>query len=249
MNFDWWTFGLQTVNFLVLVWVLHRFLYKPVLARIDARKEKIADELADAEHHKQQAAALESEAADARRQLERQRDEELSAAHAQSEQERQRILDEAHQEARHLKQAARDELDEERREVLDHLHQRAAELAADLSRRLLAEVDCASATTAMLARLDEEIDELDDAQLSLMRQAAANDGHATVRSARPLDDASQSTWAARIDQVCDRRVDTEFVVDPALIEGAQIELPGGAQLAYHWKHVLEQARRELHDDE
>ena len=30
MNFSWWTFALQAVNFLILVWLLRRFLFKPV---------------------------------------------------------------------------------------------------------------------------------------------------------------------------------------------------------------------------
>ena len=34
MRFDWWTLALQTVNFAVLVWLLHRFLYRPVLRMI-----------------------------------------------------------------------------------------------------------------------------------------------------------------------------------------------------------------------
>src|SRR5690242_10584284 len=41
MHPDWWTIGLQTINFAILVWLLHRFLYKPVLAMIDARKAEI----------------------------------------------------------------------------------------------------------------------------------------------------------------------------------------------------------------
>ena len=41
MHLDWWTIGLQTVNFAILVWLLHRFLYKPVLAMIDARKAEV----------------------------------------------------------------------------------------------------------------------------------------------------------------------------------------------------------------
>ena len=42
MRFDWWTLALQTVNFAVLVWLLHRFLYKPVLRAIDARRAELS---------------------------------------------------------------------------------------------------------------------------------------------------------------------------------------------------------------
>ena len=32
MAFDWTTFGLEIINFLALLWILKRFLYRPVLA-------------------------------------------------------------------------------------------------------------------------------------------------------------------------------------------------------------------------
>ena len=48
MLFDWFTFGAQTLNFLVLVWLMKRFLYKPILNAIDAREKRIALALADA---------------------------------------------------------------------------------------------------------------------------------------------------------------------------------------------------------
>jgi F-type H+-transporting ATPase subunit b len=48
MLIDWFTVGAQALNFLVLVWLMKRFLYKPVLNAIDAREKRIAGELADA---------------------------------------------------------------------------------------------------------------------------------------------------------------------------------------------------------
>jgi len=37
MLIDWFTVGAQALNFLILVWLLKRFLYKPILDAIDAR--------------------------------------------------------------------------------------------------------------------------------------------------------------------------------------------------------------------
>jgi F-type H+-transporting ATPase subunit b len=48
MLIDWFTVGAQALNFLILVWLLKRFLYKPILDAIDAREKGIAAELADA---------------------------------------------------------------------------------------------------------------------------------------------------------------------------------------------------------
>ncbi|MFQ3186924.1 MAG: F-type H+-transporting ATPase subunit b, partial [Marinomonas primoryensis] len=49
MLIDWFTVIAQLINFLVLVWLLKRFLYRPILNAIDAREKRIADELADAD--------------------------------------------------------------------------------------------------------------------------------------------------------------------------------------------------------
>src|SRR5277367_4579663 len=49
MLIDWFTVGAQAINFLILVWLLRRFLYKPVLAAIDAREKKVAAKIGDAE--------------------------------------------------------------------------------------------------------------------------------------------------------------------------------------------------------
>ena len=48
MLIDWFTVGAQALNFLILVWLLKRFLYKPILDAIDAREERIDAELAAA---------------------------------------------------------------------------------------------------------------------------------------------------------------------------------------------------------
>ena len=49
MLIDLFTVGAQALNFLVLVWLLKRFLYKPILNALDAREKRIARELADAD--------------------------------------------------------------------------------------------------------------------------------------------------------------------------------------------------------
>jgi len=41
MQFDWGTLALQTVNFAILVWLLYRFLYRPVLRMVDKRRAEI----------------------------------------------------------------------------------------------------------------------------------------------------------------------------------------------------------------
>ena len=55
MPIDWFTVVAQAINFLILVWLLKRFLYKPILHAIDEREKGIATQLAEAEAKKAEA--------------------------------------------------------------------------------------------------------------------------------------------------------------------------------------------------
>ena len=57
MRIDWWTLGLQTVNVLILVAILARFLFRPVIAIMEERQAAAAKALGDAETAKARAIA------------------------------------------------------------------------------------------------------------------------------------------------------------------------------------------------
>jgi F-type H+-transporting ATPase subunit b len=61
VELSWATFVLEIINFLVLVWILKRFLYKPVLEAIAQRKALIEKNLADAKAQQSEARALEQQ--------------------------------------------------------------------------------------------------------------------------------------------------------------------------------------------
>jgi F-type H+-transporting ATPase subunit b len=60
VELSWSTFVLEIVNFLVLVWILQRFLYRPVLAIIDERRAGIEKTLADAKALREEAEGAKS---------------------------------------------------------------------------------------------------------------------------------------------------------------------------------------------
>ncbi|MBX3616307.1 F0F1 ATP synthase subunit delta [Nitrosomonas sp.] len=58
MDFDWTTFVLEIINFLILVWILKRFLYQPVLSVVAKRRADIEKSLSDALQIKKEANEL-----------------------------------------------------------------------------------------------------------------------------------------------------------------------------------------------
>src|SRR4249919_3833463 len=99
MLIDWFTVVAQVVNFLILVWLLKRFLYGPILNAIDAREKRIATELADAEAKKTEAQKERDKFEHKNEVFDQQRAALLSQAMDEAKGERQRRLDTARQES------------------------------------------------------------------------------------------------------------------------------------------------------
>src|SRR3984957_16002698 len=95
MLIDWFTVGAQTLNFLILVWLMKRYLYKPILHTIDEREKRIAAELANADAKKAEAQKEHDEFQHKNADFDQQRAALLSKATDEARAEGQRLLEEA----------------------------------------------------------------------------------------------------------------------------------------------------------
>ena len=95
MLIDWFTVGAQALNFVILVWLMKRFFYKPVLAAIDVREKRIAKEIEDADAKRADAQKEHDEFQHKNEEFDQQRAALLGKATEEAKVERQRLLDEA----------------------------------------------------------------------------------------------------------------------------------------------------------
>ncbi|MFZ2102745.1 MAG: F0F1 ATP synthase subunit B, partial [Oricola sp.] len=85
MKLDWWTFAFQVINIAVLLWLLGRFLFRPVANIIAERKTETARVLKDAEEAKRAAREVEQTAKAERDRIAGERIELLEKARAEAE--------------------------------------------------------------------------------------------------------------------------------------------------------------------
>ncbi|MEO6408397.1 MAG: F0F1 ATP synthase subunit B [Burkholderiaceae bacterium] len=102
MLIDWFTVAAQVLNFVVLVWLMKRFLYQPVLNAIAAREKRIADQIADAAKKEAQAATERKTFEDKNTAFDQQRAGLLDRATADAEAEGLRLADESRKAAEAL---------------------------------------------------------------------------------------------------------------------------------------------------
>ena len=126
---DIWKLGFQIVNFLLLLYLLNRFLFKPVLARLDERSSKIAKGLEDAEvaSRDRELARAEREAAVA--EARKEAADMLARANKIAEDTRKEILDDARSEAEKVSARAREEIVAERDRAITEIRSQVADLA------------------------------------------------------------------------------------------------------------------------
>ena len=99
MLIDWFTVAAQVINFLILVWLMKRFLYRPILHAIDEREQKIAAELADADAKRVEAKQERDDFAQKNADLDRQRADLINKAKNEAETLRKQLCDKARQAA------------------------------------------------------------------------------------------------------------------------------------------------------
>ncbi|MGB3549056.1 MAG: hypothetical protein WA993_00075, partial [Candidatus Binatus sp.] len=243
MNFSWWSFALQAANFLILVWLLRRFLFKPVSAIVARRKQEIARGMAEAAAEKQKALDLQHELEAQRAGIEAERRKAIEEQGAQLAAERMKMLDEARAEAEKIRNHAATQLSEERAAATEELFSRTIELAVNLAERLLRGLAFPSIEHAFLARVLDYMDHLSAEERAAL-VAHLGETALVVTTAHPLDAQEEARWREQLGKRIEAGRGIKFNSDSALIAGAEITLPS-AVLRFNWRDALTAAAREI----
>lgn len=243
MGFNWWTAALQAVNFIILIWLLRRFLFEPVKAMVARRKEEIGKSLAMAETANQKAEQARHEFERRTADVETERHEVIEQEHARLARERTGMIDAARVEADKMRQEALRRLDEERNAAAGEVFEQAVGLATELSMRLLSEVATPASEANFLARIVDHLDHLSDSERAAL--SAVHGGEPfRVTTAHPLNPDQQARWTEAITGRLGNSRGVEFTDDPSLIAGAELRFPH-ATLRFNWRDSIAAARREM----
>ncbi len=227
MLIDWFTVCAQTLNFLVLVWLMKRYLYQPILNAIDARENRVAAELADADAKKAEAQKERDEFRHKNEALDQQRAALLSKATDEAKAERQRLLDEARK--------AADDLSAKRGETLRNdalnLHQaiarRTQEEVFAIARKVLADL----ASTDLEQRITEvfvlRLRQMDDRTKSSLAEAMKKTPEpALVRSTFDLPAEQSAAIQKTLNETFAAEVHVRFETAPELVGGIEYSVNG-----------------------
>ena len=137
LGIDPWDFFLHTLNFLVLIFLLSRFLYRPVVGMLDERTRRIQESLDAAERARAEVAQADRERdellATARREIQ----EMMATAQQVAERVQSDVRTAAQQEAQRIVETARQEAEAERAQAMAELRREVATLAVMAAERVI----------------------------------------------------------------------------------------------------------------
>jgi F-type H+-transporting ATPase subunit b len=227
MIIDWFTVGAQALNFVILVWLLKRFLYKPILDAIDAREKRIAAELADADTKKAEAQRDREEFQHKNEEFDQQRATLLSRATEEANTERQRLLDEARQAADALSARRQEALRNDAHNLNQAIRRRTQQEVFAIARRALTDL----ATTS----LEERVGEVFTRRLREMDgKAKADFGNtlktapepAVVRSAFDLPVEQRAAIQNALNETFSAKILVRFETAADLVSGIELTANG-----------------------
>jgi F-type H+-transporting ATPase subunit b len=137
LGIDGWSFLWHTINFVVLIGLLTKFLYTPVISLLDERTRRIEESLAAAEQARAQVAQADAERDELLASARRERQELLMEAQQIAERLKAEARTAAQQEAERIVESARQEADAERTQVMAELKREVASLAVQAAERII----------------------------------------------------------------------------------------------------------------
>lgn len=227
MEINWITVGAQIVNFLILVWLLNRFLYGPITRAMAQREDDIRSRFAEADKRRSEAEAM---AADFKRKEETfdaERQDLLAKANTEADALKRALLEEARSEVEGRRQAWRKQIADERADFMEDFKRRAAEHFYQLARAALGDLADGTLEEPMARRFIEKLEALDASmRQKLVRETTRSGGEVRLESAFELTPDAQARLTAAVRRIIVDDANVDFGRSDDVLCGLRLKAQG-----------------------
>ncbi|MCK6512695.1 F0F1 ATP synthase subunit delta [Myxococcota bacterium] len=239
MSIDWFTVSAQIVNFLILMALLKRFLYAPLLAAMDKREQTVAQRWEEAERLQQQAQIALEDNQKQQRLLRETQESALLRIREEAEAQKQQMLQTIRDDLQQRKDRWLRSIEQEKQDFLLDLQQRVGEETLAIATHALRDLAHAEIEQAITSAFLQKLTTLDPATQAALKRALHESTEAlTVHTRFPLSDAQQQAILTQIEQIADAPVRVEFAQDPALLGGISLKVPP-YEIAWNLREYLD----------
>jgi len=252
MQINWFTVIAQIVNFIVLVWLLKRFLYKPILKAIDEREKKIAGQIKDAEAKDALAKKEQAEFSKKNESFDKEKKELMDKAIAETNDERQKLLEDARNEATELRSKLEKSLTEMQENLNRDIAQNTQQEVFAIARKTLADLASLSleeqSANIFIKRIKnlkkEEKKQFVEAFKSGSNLPAGRQGSILMQSAFDLPEKQQTDIKSAVKEILGTETQFQFKIAPGMISGIELT-SNGYKLAWSISEYLNSLQKNI----
>lgn len=233
MAIDWFTVVAQILNFLILVWLLKRFLYQPILDAIDAREQRIADELNSADTKQREAQKECDEFVQKNAEFEQQKQTLMQEAKHAADTERTRLIAAAREQADALEAKRRKALKREQLNLQTQLRSLIRDEVFAIARKALADLADTSLeksiTETFIGRLQAMESDAKQAFVNALADNSSssdNTEHVLVCSAFDLPPQQKASIQNAINTKFSADIPLQFETAANVISGIRLSVKG-----------------------
>lgn len=236
---NWFTVTAQIVNFLVLVYLLKRFLYKPIIKAMDERERRIAGRLKEAEQREEAARKEQEQYEEKNREIDSQRETLLSQIKENVETQRKELVSKARHQVDGLRTNWYHALEREKEAFLQELRERTGKHICAIARRTLKDLGNVELEQHMVRLFIERLRGLDEAEQRALKDSVhKSKREVAVMSAFEIPEAMSREIAEVIGDYTADSERLQFETSPDVICGIELRAHG-RKIAWSVRDYLE----------
>jgi len=225
LELDWLTIAAQIANFLVLIWLLQRFLYTPITRAMAKREARIEERLADARHQRQEAEREAQALRERQRELDARAEEIMAEARREAEALKEQLEQDVRSEFAEKRANWQENLEQEKAELVRQLRKRMADQVVKVVRRTLSDFANTDLAEQLANEFARRLETLDGDNRTRLRAAAARPGtDAVIESGIDLPAVARRRIAQAVDDNLAGNIKLDFRTDEDVVLGVRLSL-------------------------
>lgn len=246
MLIDWFTIIAQLINFLILIFLLHRFLYRPILKTIKSRQQEIERRWQEAEEEQEAATAATASYEQKKQKLAQKRQEIMARAQEQGEQEYQNLVKQARQEVEQKQADWEKAMAQQQEQFFENLQQKISEQVYEIARRALQELANVQVEQQAITTFTHRLENLDEQEREFLSNSLnKSDNELLIRSSFELSPESRNQIRDSLHrQQIYQGNNLRFTTTPDLICGIELQA-SDYKVAWNLQHYLQSLEQHL----
>ncbi|PWN05986.1 F0F1 ATP synthase subunit B [Rhodohalobacter mucosus] len=243
MQIDWFTFVAQIINFLILIWLLKKFLFGPVMKVMEKRENKISSRLEEAKTRLEEAEKRANEYQSRIDNFEDEKNELMEEAKQKAELRKKELIENARAEVEKLSERWNESIRLEKESFLDELEKQAFHQIIDIVEEVICNLSGSSLDEQALETFLKKLENMSPDDRQTLSDAAKNDP-VTILTATELSEKDKEKVSHAVTELVSAKTECRYETDDSLGFGLELRT-NGWKLGWSMKSYLDEMLADL----